>query len=121
MSENYRNEFILAGSKKYFVSVLKQKQGEIIIMSIKIKPITISTRRNARLRQQNIKRQIAEEANLQQITRDAAKSVAEPCYTLNVNKNMLNENTIHQTTLDYSGKLDLVDSVWAPWSKNFKN
>ena len=120
MSESYRNEFILAGSKKYFVSVLKQKQGEIIIMSIKIKPITISTRRNARLRQQNIKRQIAEEARLQQITRNAAKSVAEPCYTLNVNKSLLNESSIQKTVQNYSGKSDLVDSVWAPWSKNFR-
>ena len=89
-------------------------------MNIKIKPITISTRRNARLRQQNIKRQIAEEARLQQITREAVKSVAEPRFVLNINKNLLNENTVQKTTQDYSGKLDLVDSIWAPWSKNFK-
>ncbi|MEE3348674.1 MAG: hypothetical protein VZR09_01410 [Candidatus Gastranaerophilaceae bacterium] len=89
-------------------------------MSIKIKPISISARRNAKIHQQNINKKIAEEAKLQQITRDVAKSVTEPIYTLNVNKSLLNESSIQKTVQNYSGKSDLVDSVWAPWSKNFR-
>ena len=85
-------------------------------MSVKINPISIGARKNARLRQQSINRRNAEEAKLQQIIRDAAKSVMKPKYILNVNKGSLNESSVQKITQDYSGKLDLVDSVWAPWS-----
>jgi chromosome condensin MukBEF ATPase and DNA-binding subunit MukB len=63
----------------------------------------------------------AEEARLTEICKRVAKSVCDPMKKVNISKSGdIAEISIQDIVLKNQGTLSMTESIWAPWSQNFK-
>jgi len=89
-------------------------------MSLKLKPITIGSKRKLATRQKKAAMRKAAEERLQNYTRNLAREILGVPRRVTVNKGDISEFSAHSLSQNYVGKLDMANSVWAPWSKSYR-
>jgi len=66
-------------------------------------------------------RKIANEQKLQEITKKVARSILDTTKKVTVSKTGdITEFSVEKIIQEYDGKMELVDNIWAPWSKSYK-